>query len=169
MDFWTYTRTVDEDFAATVRAFIEANYPADRLEHHFTRPFDREFNQKFKVWQEAHLADANPQVAAFRREADRYGIDVSGMNSTSMVAKTLAAIGTEAQKRDLLPKVDSGEVIFALGYTEPESGSDAAAAKTRAVRSRLNNIRLAPGVEVEHIDSPSFRGIRSLPLQFDAA
>jgi cytochrome P450 len=37
-----------------------------------------------------------------------------------------------------------------------------------ALLSRLKNIRLAPGAQVGHIDSPSFRGIRSLPLQFDA-
>lgn len=36
-----------------------------------------------------------------------------------------------------------------------------------ALLSRMKNIRLAPGATVGHIDSPSFRGIRSLPLQFD--
>jgi 3-oxocholest-4-en-26-oyl-CoA dehydrogenase alpha subunit len=35
---------------------------------------------------------------------------------------------------ELKPKVASGEVRFALGYTEPDGGSDIAGAKTRAVR-----------------------------------
>lgn len=42
--------------------------------------------------------------------------------------------GTAEQKAALLPKVLSGEATFCFGLTEPESGSDAAALKTRAVR-----------------------------------
>ncbi len=41
--------------------------------------------------------------------------------------------GTEAQKQDIVPRVVKGEVSFAFGLTEPDSGSDAAALKTRAV------------------------------------
>jgi 3-oxocholest-4-en-26-oyl-CoA dehydrogenase alpha subunit len=37
-------------------------------------------------------------------------------------------------KSDVLPKVAAGDVRFCLGYTEPDSGSDIAAARTRAVR-----------------------------------
>src|SRR5690554_4968350 len=42
--------------------------------------------------------------------------------------------GTEDQKRDLLPKVASGEIIMSFALTEPDAGSDAAALKTRAER-----------------------------------
>lgn len=135
MDFWSYPRTVDEEFAAEVRVFIEANYPADRLAQRFDREIDPEFNRAFKVWQEEHLAGATSgQIAAFRREADRFGIDVSGMNPTSMMVKVIEAVGTDEQKLDILPKLRNGEALCSLGYTEPESGSDVAAAKTRAVR-----------------------------------
>ena len=41
--------------------------------------------------------------------------------------------GTEEQKQDIVPRVVKGEVSFAFGLTEPDSGSDAAALKTRAV------------------------------------
>ncbi len=41
--------------------------------------------------------------------------------------------GTEAQKRDLLPRVASGELIMSFALTEPGAGSDSAALKTRAV------------------------------------
>jgi alkylation response protein AidB-like acyl-CoA dehydrogenase len=37
-------------------------------------------------------------------------------------------------KADVLPKVAAGDVRFCLGYTEPDSGSDIAAARTRALR-----------------------------------
>lgn len=42
--------------------------------------------------------------------------------------------GTDEQKRLWLPKIASGEVIASFALTEPDSGSDSAALKTRAVR-----------------------------------
>ncbi|MDM8359692.1 acyl-CoA dehydrogenase family protein [Pandoraea communis] len=41
--------------------------------------------------------------------------------------------GTEAQKRDLLSRVASGDLIMSFALTEPDAGSDPAALKTRAV------------------------------------
>jgi acyl-CoA dehydrogenase len=41
--------------------------------------------------------------------------------------------GTEAQKRELLPRVASGDLIMSFALTEPDAGSDPAALKTRAV------------------------------------
>lgn len=43
--------------------------------------------------------------------------------------------GTEAQKKHFLPKLATGELLAAYALTEPHSGSDALAAKTRAVLS----------------------------------
>jgi acyl-CoA dehydrogenase len=40
--------------------------------------------------------------------------------------------GTEAQKRAILPRVASGELIMSFALTEPDAGSDAAALKTSA-------------------------------------
>ncbi len=42
--------------------------------------------------------------------------------------------GTEAQKKAYLPRLASGELIASFCLTEPESGSDAASLRTRAVR-----------------------------------
>jgi len=42
--------------------------------------------------------------------------------------------GTEEQKREFLPKIASGEMIFSFALTEPEAGSDAAALRTTACR-----------------------------------
>lgn len=41
--------------------------------------------------------------------------------------------GTEVQKRQLLPRVASGELVMSFALTEPDAGSDSAALKTRAV------------------------------------
>jgi alkylation response protein AidB-like acyl-CoA dehydrogenase len=42
--------------------------------------------------------------------------------------------GTEAQKQDILPKIVSGDMLFAYGLTEPDAGADLASVKTRAER-----------------------------------
>ncbi|KAA0116300.1 acyl-CoA dehydrogenase [Methylobacterium sp. P1-11] len=42
--------------------------------------------------------------------------------------------GTEAAKRAILPRICSGECAFGIGMSEPNSGSDLAAVRTRAVR-----------------------------------
>jgi len=47
--------------------------------------------------------------------------------------ETLKRFGSEAQKRELLPRVASGGMCFAFSLTEPDAGSDAAALRTRAV------------------------------------
>ncbi len=50
-----------------------------------------------------------------------------------MVCKSLVGFGTTQQKEHWLPKLAMGS-IAAFGLTEPDSGSDSAAMKTRAVR-----------------------------------
>jgi alkylation response protein AidB-like acyl-CoA dehydrogenase len=50
------------------------------------------------------------------------------------VGPTLMALGTAEQKRDLLPRILAGELHFAIGYTEPNAGTDLASLQTRAVR-----------------------------------
>ncbi len=42
--------------------------------------------------------------------------------------------GTEAQRQAILPRIAAGECSFCIGMSEPDSGSDLAAARTRAQR-----------------------------------
>jgi butyryl-CoA dehydrogenase len=53
---------------------------------------------------------------------------------TSLVAGSIEQWGTEDQKRQLLPKLCSGEWLGCFGLTEPGTGSDAASVATRANR-----------------------------------
>jgi alkylation response protein AidB-like acyl-CoA dehydrogenase len=53
---------------------------------------------------------------------------------SDMVATYIYTFGTEEQKLRWLPKMAAGEVIGALGLTEPGAGSDLKAIRTRAVR-----------------------------------
>lgn len=54
--------------------------------------------------------------------------------TVNTVGPTLQKFGTEEQKARYLPGILSGEIVFAIGYTEPDAGTDLASLKTRAVR-----------------------------------
>jgi alkylation response protein AidB-like acyl-CoA dehydrogenase len=55
-------------------------------------------------------------------------------NGTSMLAPTLFAHGTEEQQARILPKMASGEEIWAQAWSEPESGSDLASLRSTAAK-----------------------------------
>ncbi len=62
------------------------------------------------------------------------GVAFSVLVHTDMSSPWLVRYGTEAQKRQYLPRVLSGETVCALAITEPGAGSDMAALATRAER-----------------------------------
>jgi alkylation response protein AidB-like acyl-CoA dehydrogenase len=59
-----------------------------------------------------------------------------------IIGKTLIAHGSDKLKAEFLPKILRNEVEFAVGYSEPDAGSDAASMKLKAVKDgdgwRLN-------------------------------
>ncbi len=68
-------------------------------------------------------------------ELSRGYIGVGSLGTRSEIAAELIlGSGTEQQKRKWLPKIASGEVLPTAVFTEPDTGSDLAAVKTRAVR-----------------------------------
>ncbi|MFI1586560.1 acyl-CoA dehydrogenase family protein [Streptomyces halstedii] len=54
--------------------------------------------------------------------------------TVNTVGPTLMAYGSEEQRKRYLPGILSGDVVFAIGYTEPAAGTDLASLTTRAVR-----------------------------------
>ncbi|MFB8034310.1 acyl-CoA dehydrogenase family protein [Streptomyces sp. NPDC056004] len=71
----------------------------------------------------------------FFDEAYRAGAPVS-MVTLNTVGPTLMKYGTDEQKAYFLPRILSGDLVFAIGYSEPEAGTDLASMRTRAVRGR---------------------------------
>ncbi|MFI2809728.1 MULTISPECIES: acyl-CoA dehydrogenase family protein [Microbulbifer] len=76
---------------------------------------------------------------------------------TNMVAEVIQAVGSEEQRAKYLPKICSGEYpAGSFCLTEPSSGSDAAAMRTRAVKDGdeyvLNGSKL-------YISSAEFAGV----------
>lgn len=54
--------------------------------------------------------------------------------SDRQIGPSLLRFGTEAQKRRYLPRIAAGECYFAIGMSEPDSGSDLASVRTKATR-----------------------------------
>ncbi len=73
---------------------------------------------RFIVHEELDYAEALPH------EALTVGAGVAG--------PTIMLYGSEEQKEDYLPRIARGEIEFALGYTEPQAGSDLASLQLRA-------------------------------------
>jgi alkylation response protein AidB-like acyl-CoA dehydrogenase len=69
----------------------------------------------------------------FFDESMRAGAPVP-MLTINSVAPTIMRYGSEEQKEYYVPKILKGEIHFAIGYTEPDAGTDLASLKTRAVR-----------------------------------
>jgi 3-oxocholest-4-en-26-oyl-CoA dehydrogenase alpha subunit len=97
------------------------------------------------------------------------------------VGPTIMRFGTEEQKSFLLPGILAGEVNFAIGYTEPEAGTDLASLRTRAVRDGdeyvVNGAKIfTSGAEMADYvwlavrtdaDAPKHKGISILCLRTD--
>ncbi|EPQ78711.1 putative acyl-CoA dehydrogenase [Mycobacterium marinum MB2] len=69
----------------------------------------------------------------FVNEAHRADVPLPAV-TLQTVGPTLQAYGSDAQKKKFLPAILAGEVHFAIGYTEPEAGTDLASLRTTAVR-----------------------------------
>ncbi|MCV7400816.1 acyl-CoA dehydrogenase family protein [Mycobacterium fragae] len=67
------------------------------------------------------------------REFEYWGVPGPDLTVTS-VAPMIMRHGTEQNKKEFLPPIARGEMTCAVGYSEPEAGTDLASLRTRAVR-----------------------------------
>jgi len=106
----------------------------------------------------------------FFDESMRAGAPVP-MLTINSVAPTIMRYGSEEQKQFYVPKILAGEIHFAIGYTEPDAGTDLASLKTTAVRDGdeyiINGQKVCTNQEVKKhkgisiiivpTDTPGFR------------
>lgn len=83
----------------------------------------------------------------FFDEAYRAGAPVS-MVTLNTVGPTLMKYGTEEQKAYFLPRILKGDLVFAIGYSEPSAGTDLASLRTRAVRDEASGDWVIDGQKV---------------------
>ncbi len=92
---------------------------------------ERSYLERYVVTEELLAAGA---PTAFHWFADR------------QIGPSILRYGTEKQKRRFLPRIARGEIAFAVGMSEPDSGSDLASIRTRAERTdggwRLNGSKI---------------------------
>jgi len=134
----------DEQFRHVVRAFLHAHYPA-----HLRNPPKRlhwaENKEWYHIlaregwlcpgWPKAHggLGLSPAKQIILTEEYERHGVARCNDHGIVMLGPLVIQYGTEAQKRQFLPKILTGEHVWCQGYSEPNAGSDLAALRTEAV------------------------------------
>jgi alkylation response protein AidB-like acyl-CoA dehydrogenase len=137
-----------EEFRAEVRDFLETNRKAIPAKSYDTAEGFEQHRRWDSVLFDAGLSvvtwpqkyggrDATLlQWVVFEEEYFRAGAPGrASANGISMLAPTLFAHGTEEQRDRILPKMASGEQIWAQAWSEPESGSDLASLRSTAEKT----------------------------------
>jgi alkylation response protein AidB-like acyl-CoA dehydrogenase len=117
----------------------------------------------------------------FAEEIQRAGFPLPFL-TLDTVGPTIMQFGTDEQKERFLPPILRGELHFAIGYTEPEAGTDLASLRTTAVRDGdeyvVNGTKVYTSL-ADHADyiwlaartdpqAPKHRGISILVIPTDA-
>jgi 3-oxocholest-4-en-26-oyl-CoA dehydrogenase alpha subunit len=129
-----------------VREFLKKEMPPQvtwEVEHEkgWEGPYTREFVKKLgaKHWLTAAWPKEYGGLGANYMQRYIIGEELSAAGGprtligSTMAGPTILLYGSEEQKKEYLPRIARGEIEFALGYTEPEAGSDMANLDIRAV------------------------------------
>ncbi len=133
-------------FRDDVRRWLADNHPGptpvdDDSAFAFRRAWQRKLNERGWAglsWPVEYGGAGATQVeqAIFYEEVARAGApQMANTLGLVMGGPTVIAYGTEAQKDRFLAPILSADEIWCQGFSEPQSGSDLASLKTRAVRS----------------------------------
>lgn len=74
------------------------------------------------------------QRAIFTEECHFFNAPPTNLQGFSLVGPVIYTFGSDAQKAEYLPKILSGDQLWAQGFSEPNAGSDLASLTTRAER-----------------------------------
>ncbi|MCC6472846.1 MAG: acyl-CoA dehydrogenase family protein [Burkholderiales bacterium] len=134
----------DARFRAEVREWLEANLPhrlrdiATRAPHHEGIAWHRQLYERGWIapgWPKEHggMGATLVQQVILADELARIGAPEISAQAINHIGPILIRFGTEAQKKRHLSKMLSGEAVWCQGYSEPNSGSDLASLRTRAL------------------------------------
>ncbi|PXX07423.1 alkylation response protein AidB-like acyl-CoA dehydrogenase [Mycolicibacterium moriokaense] len=136
--------TDDQEFLDRTRQFLAANVTEELLyrEHETGDGLieDLHLAMGAEGWLEPEATNAKDggftpvQRRIWDLERRRAKVPLVTWGGTLMILKAVRQFGSPELLDEVLPGVYGGEVRFAMGYTEPEGGSDIATCKTRAVR-----------------------------------
>ena len=135
----------EQEFRDELRGWIEANHPGrepdgDLESFEFRRAWQRKLNERGWAglsWPAEYGGAGATLVeqAIFYEEVARAGApQMANVLGLAMGGPTVIAHGTDAQKERHLAPILSADEIWCQGFSEPDSGSDLASLKTRAVR-----------------------------------
>src|SRR5690554_2975756 len=132
-------------FANQAREFFKKNLTAELKAHahHSVAGFDKKFNQQlakagflFPHWPEKFGGHGRTvyDMAALAEVYEEFGWERITAPITNQVGQVIMSFGCEDLQNEVLNLFAKGEALACLGFTEPESGSDVFACKTRASR-----------------------------------
>ncbi len=136
----------DEAFRQEVRAFMMENLPADMAERtrtavHASREdmlgWTKILNKKgwaVPAWPVEYggMGWTPLQLYIFEEESLLAGAPMNNMQAISLVGPVIYTFGSQEQRDVYLPDIRDGNVLWAQGFSEPNSGSDLASLRTRA-------------------------------------
>jgi alkylation response protein AidB-like acyl-CoA dehydrogenase len=147
----TYT-AAEEEFRRELRSWLRANIPEEWTRPGFWESLDADESFRLRRDWERGKADAGFAGIAWPTEYGGRG-GTPGMKAIydeemvladaprtvnglglAFLAPTVMAIGTDAQKKEIIGPLLRNEVIWCQGFSEPGAGSDLAAVSTRGVR-----------------------------------
>lgn len=138
----------------TVRRFVAAETPPDAVRAwEAERAFPKATFEKLAALgvcgltvDEEYGGVGRDVVAAIMvvEELSRAGLALAGpyIHCAFYGGLNISEKGSEAQKRELLPKLAAGEILFAYGLSEPNVGADLASVTTRAERLPDGRVRI---------------------------
>jgi alkylation response protein AidB-like acyl-CoA dehydrogenase len=139
----------EAQFRAELRAWLEANLPVEKRggrggAQRFEDPFVREWSRKLfdagyagLTWPKEFGGSGAPyslQAILYEELAAAQAPPPVGVIGLNMAGPTIIAHGTEEQKARYLQPLLAADEIWCQGFSEPDAGSDLAAARTRAER-----------------------------------
>jgi alkylation response protein AidB-like acyl-CoA dehydrogenase len=135
-----------EAFREEIRGFLRAELAAEThrvREDGWVVGFSRAFSEKLGrrgwlglTWPREYGGQARSVLERLilTEELLRAGAPVAAhWLGDRQVGPSILRFGTAEQRREILPRITSGAIVFCVGLSEPDAGSDAAAVTTRAV------------------------------------